>query len=78
MPTSRRCCGSEAGPSGNALQVRNFWPQLRLLPLALDAPRLVEALQWHRFRDLDLGSQWLRDKIIGHAEGLPGVEELMG
>lgn len=61
-----------------ALQVRKFWPQLHLLPLAFDAPRLVETLQWHRYRDLDLGSQWLRDKIIGHAKGLPGVEALMG
>jgi LysR family nod box-dependent transcriptional activator len=61
-----------------ALQVRKFWPQLRLLPLAFDAPRLVETLQWHRYRDLDLGSQWLRDRIIGRAKGLPGAEALMG
>ncbi len=61
-----------------ALQVRNFWPQLRIVPLAFEAPRLVETLQWHRYRDLDLGSQWLRDKMIAHARGLPGVEQLMG
>lgn len=61
-----------------ALQVRAFWPQLRLVPLAFEAPRLVETLQWHRYRDLDPGSQWLRDKMIAHAQALPGVDELMG
>lgn len=60
-----------------ALQMSTFWPQLRLVPLAFEAPRLVETLQWHRYRDLDLGSQWLRDKIIGHAKALPAVERLM-
>ncbi len=59
-----------------ALQMSTFWPQLRLVPLAFEAPRLVETLQWHRYRDLDLGSQWLRDKIIGHAKALPAVERL--
>jgi LysR family transcriptional regulator, nod-box dependent transcriptional activator len=59
-----------------ALQVRQFWPQLRLVRLAFDAPRLVETLQWHRYRDLDLGSQWVRDKIIAHARSLLQVEAL--
>jgi len=36
-----------------ALQMSTFWPQLRLVPLAFEAPRLVETLQWHRYRDLD-------------------------
>ena len=60
-----------------ALQSLRFWPQLRLLPLAFDAPRLVETLQWHRYRDLDPGSQWLRDKMIEHAQRLPKPEALL-
>lgn len=61
-----------------ALQVLAFWPQLHLVRLGFEAPRLVETLQWHRYRDLDLGSQWLRDKIIAHARLLPAVERLLG
>lgn len=57
-----------------ARQVLRFWPQLRLVPLAFEAPRLVETLQWHRYRDLDPGSQWLRDKIIARAQALPHPE----
>jgi DNA-binding transcriptional LysR family regulator len=59
-----------------ALQMLAHWPQLRLVALGFTAPNLVETLQWHRYRDLDLGSQWLRDKMIAHAKGLPGVDAL--
>ncbi len=58
-----------------AVQVRKAWP-LRLVRLDFDAPRLVETLQWHSYRDLDPGSQWLRGKIIAHAQGLPSLEAL--
>jgi len=59
-----------------ALQTLEFWPQLRMVPLAFEAPRLIETLQWHRYRDLDLGSQWLRDKMMAHAAALPSPDEL--
>jgi LysR family transcriptional regulator, nod-box dependent transcriptional activator len=55
-----------------ALQVRRMWPQLALVKLDFDVPRLVETLQWHRYRDLDPGSQWLREKIMARAQGLAG------
>jgi DNA-binding transcriptional LysR family regulator len=58
-----------------ALQAAKRWP-VKVLPLAFDAPRLVETLQWHRYRDLDPGSQWLREKILAHAQRLPPVEQL--
>jgi DNA-binding transcriptional LysR family regulator len=60
-----------------ALQARQHWP-IRLVKLAFDAPRLVETLQWHRYRDLDPGSQWLREKIIDRAKALPAVDQLVG
>jgi len=60
-----------------ALKLLDVWPQLRLVPLGFTAPNLVETLQWHRYRDLDLGSQWLRDKMIAHAHLLPAVERLL-
>ncbi|MFO1337799.1 MAG: LysR family transcriptional regulator [Burkholderiaceae bacterium] len=59
-----------------ALQARQHWP-IRLVKLAFDAPRLVETLQWHRYRDLDPGSQWLRDKIIAKAALMPAPEALV-
>lgn len=55
-----------------ALQVARQYP-VRLVPLGFPAPPLVETLQWHRYRDLDPASQWLRDKIIAHARALPAV-----
>ena len=41
-------------------------------------PRLVEVLQWHKYRDLDPGSMWLRDIIIDGARKLPSLDELDG
>lgn len=59
-----------------ALQVLQHWPQLRMVPLNFEVPPLVETLQWHRYRDLDLGSQWFRDKIITSAQTLMPLAEL--
>jgi len=58
-----------------ALQSARQWP-VKLVPLAFEAPRLVETLQWHRYRDLDPGSQWLREKILAHARRMTPVEQL--
>lgn len=59
-----------------ALQVRRHFP-VRLVKLDFEAPRLVETLQWHRYRDLDPGSQWLREKIIAKAALMPPPEALI-
>lgn len=59
-----------------ALQAAQQWP-IRLVALDFEAPRLVETLQWHRYRDLDPGSQWLREKIIAHGQALPPPEALV-
>lgn len=36
---------------------------LRLVTLDFEVPRLVELLQWHRYRDDDPGNLWLRGQI---------------
>jgi hypothetical protein len=33
-------------------------------------------LQWHKYRDLDPGSMWLRDVILAGARALPTLAEL--
>jgi LysR family transcriptional regulator, nod-box dependent transcriptional activator len=37
---------------------------------------LVEVLQWHSYRDEELGSVWLRNRIIDAAQALPPLETL--
>jgi len=44
---------------------------VRMVKLAFETPKFVETLQWHRFRDLDLGSMWLRECILKFARQLP-------
>ncbi len=56
-----------------ARQVAQQYP-VRVVRLEFPAPPLVETLQWHRYRDLDPASQWLREKIIGHARAMPGLD----
>lgn len=51
------------------------WP-VRMVQLDFEVPRLVETLQWHRYRDLDPGSQWLREKIIAQAAAMAAVPAL--
>jgi DNA-binding transcriptional LysR family regulator len=58
-----------------ALLARQQSP-IRIVTLDFEVPRLVETLQWHRYRDLDPGSQWLREKIIRAAGLMPPVEAL--
>jgi LysR family transcriptional regulator, nod-box dependent transcriptional activator len=48
---------------------------IRLVKPTFEIPRLVEVLQWHKYRDLDPGSMWLRDVIIEGARALPPVAE---
>jgi DNA-binding transcriptional LysR family regulator len=44
---------------------------VRLVKLDFETPRLVDVLQWHKVRDLDPGSVWLRELIVAHAQRLP-------
>lgn len=57
-----------------AQQIVAQWPGLRRLPLAFDTPQLDEVLQWHRYRDQDPASQWLREKILSAAAALPPLD----
>jgi DNA-binding transcriptional LysR family regulator len=49
---------------------------VRLVKPSFEIPRLVELLQWHKYRDLDPGSMWLRDAIVAGARRLPPLAEL--
>jgi LysR family transcriptional regulator, nod-box dependent transcriptional activator len=49
---------------------------IRLIKPAFEIPRLIEVLQWHKYRDLDPGSMWLRDAILEGARTLPPLAEL--
>ncbi len=49
---------------------------IRLVKPTFEIPRLVEVLQWHKYRDLDPGSMWLRDMIVEGAKALPPLEQL--
>jgi DNA-binding transcriptional LysR family regulator len=49
---------------------------IRLVKPEFEIPRLIEVLQWHKYRDLDPGSMWLRDVILEGARSLPPLDEL--
>ncbi|USX12372.1 LysR substrate-binding domain-containing protein [Oxalobacteraceae bacterium OTU3CAMAD1] len=44
---------------------------VRMVQLEFETPRFANLIQWHRYRDLDPGSIWLRDKIIACALAMP-------
>jgi DNA-binding transcriptional LysR family regulator len=44
---------------------------VRLIKPAFETPRLVQVLQWHKYRDLDPGNVWLRGLILEQAKTLP-------
>lgn len=46
---------------------------LKMVPTPVDMPTIPWGVQWHKFRDLDPGIQWLRTKIINHAEQFNGA-----
>jgi hypothetical protein len=50
--------------------------RVRLVKPAFEIPRLIEVLQWHKYRDLDPGSMWLRDMILAGARALPPLAAL--
>jgi LysR family transcriptional regulator, nod-box dependent transcriptional activator len=49
---------------------------IRLVKPTFEIPRLIEVLQWHKYRDLDPGSMWFRDVILEGARTLPPLAEL--
>jgi LysR family transcriptional regulator, nod-box dependent transcriptional activator len=49
---------------------------IRLVKPEFEIPRLIEVLQWHKYRDLDPGSMWLRDAILDGARTLLPLAEL--
>lgn len=57
-----------------ARQWAKLYP-LRLLPVPFDVPDTHMVLQWHRYRDLDLASQWLRDRIVQASQTLPKLAD---
>ncbi|NYT67085.1 LysR family transcriptional regulator [Pusillimonas noertemannii] len=48
---------------------------VRLFPLPMNTPRLVEVLQWHKYRETDPGCMWLREQIIETARQLPVISD---
>lgn len=60
-----------------AMQMAAVLP-VRLVRLDFEVPRLVEVLQWHKYRDLDPGSVWLRELIFARAQELPALTTLAG
>jgi DNA-binding transcriptional LysR family regulator len=46
---------------------------VRLVRPLFTIPLLTEVLQWHNYREPDLGNAWLRNKIIAAAQALPPV-----
>jgi DNA-binding transcriptional LysR family regulator len=58
-----------------AKQVAGDLP-IRLVKPEFEIPRLIEVLQWHKYRDLDPGSMWLRDIIVERARTLPPLSEI--
>jgi LysR family nod box-dependent transcriptional activator len=43
-----------------------------------EVPTFDQVLHWHKYRDPDPGSQWLRERIIETARALPVLSELNG
>ena len=54
-----------------ATKYARFLP-LKLLPLPVDVPPMIEALQWHKYHDNDPAYVWLRRVLKSEAARLPG------
>lgn len=55
-----------------AIQLQKSLP-VQLLEPPMNAPRLTEVLQWHRYREDDPGIQWLRGQLVTTAGALGSV-----
>ena len=49
---------------------------VRIVKPLFEIPDLVELLQWHKYRDQDPGSLWLRERIIAVAQAMPPLGSL--
>lgn len=48
---------------------------LKIVPLPVELPKIPWGLQWHKYRDLDPGVQWLRNQIVETANEVFQEEE---
>jgi DNA-binding transcriptional LysR family regulator len=48
---------------------------VRMVRLDFETPTFVETLQWHRYRDHDPGSQWLREKILQFGQKMAPIRK---
>jgi len=48
---------------------------IRLVKPAFEIPRLVQLLQWHKYRDLDPASVWLRERVFEAAADMPPLSQ---
>ncbi len=46
---------------------------LKLLPVPIEMPRLVELLQWHKYRDRDPGRAWLTQVLTSSIPAIDGT-----
>jgi DNA-binding transcriptional LysR family regulator len=48
---------------------------LRVLPAPFEAPRMVQTMQWHKYRTQDPGIVWLRDRLLEAARQIGSAPE---
>jgi hypothetical protein len=44
---------------------------LKILPVPVEMPRLVEMIQWHKYRDRDPGRVWMTDVLTAAVAATP-------
>jgi len=49
---------------------------VRLVRPLFEMPNMLELLQWHHYRDLDTGHQWVRQHMIEMAQALPSLDSM--
>jgi len=49
---------------------------VRLVRPLFEMPNMLEILQWHHYRDLDPGHQWVRQHMVTMAQALPSLDSM--
>jgi len=49
---------------------------VRLVRPLFEMPNMLEILQWHHYRDLDPGHQWVRQHMIEMARAMPSLDSM--
>jgi len=49
---------------------------VRLVQPLFEMPDMLELLQWHQYRDLDPGHQWVRQHMIEMAQAMPTLDSM--